>query len=298
MPLRFLMVGPSFHGAAALRSRAERSGCMCHVVETCQEARSLTRVFQFDCVLAKEYLPDGQGYELTAEVLGRQGSLYVAVALSDSSLWLPAVEHGRRCLGDTALSQEVFLGTMEELFQSAVSQETKEQNHEATGPESAAFPIQARASIPWESVALRDLSECLLEAYDAVACRADELLQQRGENPGDELEDWRRAEDEVLQKIPIHVQESDLAITALISVPGYSAAEKGLTRAGSLSSGGILPATRRLRAQTITHSLRHSTTSPCAKLDRRSLLWCNCPRSWILRDAVQCCTTACWGYEC
>jgi HSP20 family molecular chaperone IbpA len=89
----------------------------------------------------------------------------------------------------------------------------------------AAFPIQARASIPWESVALRDLSECLLEAYDAVACRADELLQQRGENPGDELEDWRRAEDEVLQKIPIHVQESDLAITALISMPGYSAAE-------------------------------------------------------------------------
>jgi HSP20 family molecular chaperone IbpA len=89
----------------------------------------------------------------------------------------------------------------------------------------AAFPTQARASTPWESVALRDLSECLLEAYDAVACRADELLQQRGENPGDELEDWRRAEDEVLQKIPIHVQESDLAITALVSVPGYSAAE-------------------------------------------------------------------------
>lgn len=92
-------------------------------------------------------------------------------------------------------------------------------------PNLDASPIRAQASAPWESVALRDLSECLLEAYDAVACRADELLQERGDNPGDELEDWRRAEDEVLQKIPIDVQESDLAITALANVPGYSAGE-------------------------------------------------------------------------
>lgn len=113
-----------------------------------------------------------------------------------------------------------------------------------------ASPIQARASTPWESVALRDLSECLLEAYDAVACRADELLQERGDTPGDELEDWRRAEEDVLQNIPIDVQESDLAITALASVPGHSAGEIEL----GIDSRWIVVLGRRARSQVCAES--------------------------------------------
>jgi HSP20 family molecular chaperone IbpA len=125
-----------------------------------------------------------------------------------------------------------------------------------SAPNLAGCPSRAREATRWESVALRDLSECLLEAYDAVACRADEILRERGDAPGNELEDWHRAEAEVLQKIPIDVQESDLAITALVSMPGYSAREIEL----GLDAGWIVILGRQVRSQPGIESARSKDT--------------------------------------
>ncbi len=86
-------------------------------------------------------------------------------------------------------------------------------------------PISAQVNIPWEPVARGDLTECLLAAYDAVARRAYEIFRQRGQSPGRELEDWLKAEREILQKIRVNVQESEFAITALASIPGFRARE-------------------------------------------------------------------------
>ena len=140
MPLQILVVGSSLYDSNAIVSRAERCGCQCHVVETFVEARSLLASFRFDLVFAKEYLPDGSGYDLMPALEEMAGSLYVAIALSDSCLWLPAVEEGVRCLGETALNSGVFLGMFEEILRLNGGAAQKEKANEIRGPRASALP--------------------------------------------------------------------------------------------------------------------------------------------------------------
>jgi HSP20 family molecular chaperone IbpA len=71
---------------------------------------------------------------------------------------------------------------------------------------------------------LSDATACLLEAYDVICCRAYENFIARGPRPGDELQDWVRAERDLLLDFPIHVKESDEFVYALASLPGVRAA--------------------------------------------------------------------------
>jgi DNA-binding NtrC family response regulator len=101
--MRILAVGKSSQHTAAVLARLRRKSFGSHVVETLHEARELLATFQFDVVLAPEYLPDGRGYELTDPVVRRSNTLLIAISLSESCLWLPAVERGVRVLGERAL---------------------------------------------------------------------------------------------------------------------------------------------------------------------------------------------------
>jgi Protein of unknown function (DUF2934) len=76
-----------------------------------------------------------------------------------------------------------------------------------------------------EQVPLRDLSDCLLAAYEGVSGRAFRLHQARGAAPGNELKNWKEAERDLLGAMPVDVVESEKNIYALASVPGYAAAE-------------------------------------------------------------------------
>jgi hypothetical protein len=71
-----------------------------------------------------------------------------------------------------------------------------------------------------EFIPLRDLSECLLDAYDFVAQRAYEKFIERGNLTGDKVSDWLSAERELLPKLPADVQDSEKFVYALVSVPG------------------------------------------------------------------------------
>lgn len=88
-----------------------------------------------------------------------------------------------------------------------------------------AAPAQTSRAPARECVALRDLTDCLLQAYDTVARRAYEKFLARGGPPGKELGDWREAERELLTPLPVDVAENGDCVTALASVPGYSGAE-------------------------------------------------------------------------
>jgi hypothetical protein len=84
------------------------------VVETLGEARTALSTMQDALVLASENLPDGRGYELSDLVARYLGSLLVCVSLSENSLWLPVIEHGKRVLGmraiqDGALDSEIAI---------------------------------------------------------------------------------------------------------------------------------------------------------------------------------------------
>jgi hypothetical protein len=71
-----------------------------------------------------------------------------------------------------------------------------------------------------ECIVLSDATDCLLEAYDVVSRRAYENFLSRGPGPDGDLQDWFRAERDLLLNFPIHLQESEGFVYALASVPG------------------------------------------------------------------------------
>ncbi len=88
----------------------------------------------------------------------------------------------------------------------------------------AARPRRAFRAPERECIALSDATDCLLEAYDVISRRAYDNFLARAPRSGDELQDWVRAERDLLLDFPIHVQESEEFVYALASLPGARAA--------------------------------------------------------------------------
>lgn len=59
---------------------------------------------------------------------------------------------------------------------------------------------------------------------EAIAKRAFELFQKRGYKFGHELEDWFKAERELLKKVPIDIKDVDGNLNIRAEVPGFTAA--------------------------------------------------------------------------
>ena len=69
-----------------------------------------------------------------------------------------------------------------------------------------------------ECVPLRDLTDCLLQAYDCIARRYEKSLS-RGPHPGSDIDDWLAAERELLPSIPVSIENAKNFIYALAVVP-------------------------------------------------------------------------------
>lgn len=65
----------------------------------------------------------------------------------------------------------------------------------------------------------------LYEINDAIARRAFELFESHGGTPGHELEDWSRAESELLHPVPLHVTEATDEYIVRAEVPGFESEE-------------------------------------------------------------------------
>ena len=88
--------------------------------------------------------------------------------------------------------------------------------------------IGAEPSVAWESVRIvapGKLLSRLQDVHDAISARAYEICEARGCVPGDDWEDWFRAEAEFLRPVAVHVSESEDAITVIAQVLGFSADE-------------------------------------------------------------------------
>jgi HSP20 family molecular chaperone IbpA len=82
--------------------------------------------------------------------------------------------------------------------------------------------IQRSAHGRRECLPLRDMTDCLLQAYDSVARRAYQKFLGRGGVPGGELEDWLNAEHELLGNLPVNVEDGGVFLSALASLPGLA----------------------------------------------------------------------------
>jgi HSP20 family molecular chaperone IbpA len=76
-----------------------------------------------------------------------------------------------------------------------------------------------------ECIAVRDMTDCLIEAYDCVARLAYQKFVARGAQRGGELEDWLTAEHEMLDNLSVDIADSPDCVSALASVPGLQGAQ-------------------------------------------------------------------------
>jgi HSP20 family protein len=63
----------------------------------------------------------------------------------------------------------------------------------------------------------------MADLHELIARRAFKLFAERGFCNGPELEDWLRAEPQLLKSIPLEVSETQDALTIKASLPGYGA---------------------------------------------------------------------------
>lgn len=114
--IRILVAGKPNDSTRAILKRLAMRRWGSRTVESLQQARELLETSSFDIVLASESLPDGCGYELAGVVARHSGTLFVGVALSESSLWLPVIAKGTRVLGTRGLSPQLLLREMEAIL--------------------------------------------------------------------------------------------------------------------------------------------------------------------------------------
>lgn len=69
------------------------------------------------------------------------------------------------------------------------------------------------------------LFDQMREFSHSIARRAYEFFEARGRQFGNELEDWFRAESELMRTVPVEVKENEDKITVRAEVPGFAANE-------------------------------------------------------------------------
>ncbi len=74
-------------------------------------------------------------------------------------------------------------------------------------------------------VSFDDLFERINKIYDSIACRAFAIFEGNGKVLGRDLEDWFKAESELLHPVHVEVTESDEALAVRAEVPGFNAKE-------------------------------------------------------------------------
>jgi HSP20 family protein len=87
---------------------------------------------------------------------------------------------------------------------------------QATKQQAPASPIFVEAE---------KLFEQMKEFSQSVARRAYEYFEARGREFGHDLEDWFRAESELMRRVPVEIKEAENQITVRAEVPGFTANE-------------------------------------------------------------------------
>jgi hypothetical protein len=119
LSIRILVVGPVTPHTEGTLKRLARAGWGSHCASTVREAETILRTIRFKVILSAEKLPDGLGYELAGLIARQSGTLFIGVALTDTCLWLPAVERGERSLGRRTLNPAMLESELEDLLRTA-----------------------------------------------------------------------------------------------------------------------------------------------------------------------------------
>ena len=91
--------------------------------------------------------------------------------------------------------------------------------------QSVAVMQPAKEAAPMKLLPGSDLFDRIQDLSNSIARRAFEIFEGRGRADGYHIEDWFRAESELLHPVHLDIAESDDAVTVRAEVPGFSAKE-------------------------------------------------------------------------
>ena len=92
-------------------------------------------------------------------------------------------------------------------------------------PQAATALQPVKTSVPVKQSDTEDVFDRIQQTYDSIARRAFEIFDNNGRWLGHELEDWFRAESELLHPVHLEIAESDDNLTVRAEVPGFSTKE-------------------------------------------------------------------------
>jgi len=92
-------------------------------------------------------------------------------------------------------------------------------------PQAATAMQPASVPVPVKLSATGDVFNRIQQTYDSIARRAFEIFDNNGRSLGNDLEDWFRAESELLHPVHLEIAESDDNLTVQAEVPGFSTKE-------------------------------------------------------------------------
>lgn len=87
-----------------------------------------------------------------------------------------------------------------------------------------AATAMAKAPVTVKQSATGDVFDRIQQTYNEIARRAFEIFDNNGRR-GNDLEDWFRAESELLHPVHLEIAESDANLTVQAEVPGFSTKE-------------------------------------------------------------------------
>ena len=91
--------------------------------------------------------------------------------------------------------------------------------------QSVAITQPAKEAAPMKLLPSSDLGDRIQDLFNSITRRAFEIFDGRGRADGHDLEDWLRAESELLHPVHLDIAESDDALSVHAEVPGFSAKE-------------------------------------------------------------------------
>jgi hypothetical protein len=109
-----LLIGENAQGSLYLAKRLQVRGLECSFATSYQEACSLLRAQGFDLVLSPMRLRGVSFFSLIGLLEGSGATLFYSHAVEESCWWLPALRHGERCFGSSALRPSEFVSVLDE----------------------------------------------------------------------------------------------------------------------------------------------------------------------------------------
>jgi len=92
-----------------------------------------------------------------------------------------------------------------------------------TQPAMESTATKALGRVTTKALAAGDVFEQFDHVYESIARRAFEIFSSNGHSFGHDVEDWFKAESELLHPVHMKVAESDEAVSVTAEVPGFEA---------------------------------------------------------------------------